>query len=60
MRKLLTLLVIVTLMHFAAGCGLFQGGKTYDGSQEAYERHPEWTSNTPSYMTGDDQDNQDK
>jgi len=60
MKKLLLMLGMILLCHFAAGCGLFQGGKTYDGSEQAYERHPEWTSNTPSYMTGDDQENDGK
>jgi hypothetical protein len=60
MKKLLMLMSVVLLVHFAAGCGMFGGGKTYDGSEQAYDRHPEWTSHTPGYMTGDDDDSENK
>jgi hypothetical protein len=60
MKNLLLLLALSLLPILSTGCGLFPTGKTYDGSEQAYERHPEWTAHTPTYMTGDDEDTDDK
>ncbi len=58
MKKMLLLLAVIAFAQLAGGCGLFGGGKTYDGSEEAYRMHPEWTDNAPSYMQGEHPDDQ--
>jgi len=49
MRKILVLAAMLLLGHFAAGCGIFGGGKTYDGSQEYGAAHPDQVQPMP-YM----------
>jgi hypothetical protein len=52
MKKLVICLAVLSLAQLAGGCGMFGGGKTYDGSEATSEAHPEW-SNPPSYMNPD-------
>jgi hypothetical protein len=55
MKKWIILCLMVLLCRFAGGCFLIPA-QTYDGSEKAYQMHPEWTSNTPSYFDGEDPD----
>jgi hypothetical protein len=41
--------MILCLMQFTTGCGIFGGGKTYDGSQNFSESMPQY-NNPPPYM----------
>jgi hypothetical protein len=49
MKKCVTLALLICLVPLLSGCFLFNGGKTYDGSEGFYEAHPEYT-NPPQYM----------
>ena len=59
MKKICILAAIVFLAHFTVGCGIFGGGKTYDGSAAYSEAHPDQAQPMP-YMdpeTGYSSDN---
>jgi hypothetical protein len=52
MKKMLICLAVIVLAQLAGGCGLFGGGKTYDGSETYSEAHPEQSQPMP-YMDPD-------
>jgi hypothetical protein len=53
MKKLLTLLAVVSLVQFVGGC-MFMPARTYDGSESFTNAMPQY-DNRPSYMQDDPQ-----
>jgi hypothetical protein len=52
MKKLLGLVVVIAFAQLSGGCGIFGGGKTYDGSETYSQAHPEQSQPMP-YMDPD-------